>query len=205
MPKLTLTYFDFGGRAEGTRLAAAIGGVELEDKRLKPEEFGKAKAEGAFKFGSVPTLEVDGVQFGQSMAILKYVGSQAGLYPADPVQQLTIDQLLWTLEGDLFAQAPKQKDPEEKKKARREFATTTFQRFLGPLNKVAEANGSGWYVGDNITIADLSIYSFCAFLRTGMFDHVSMEDLAPFPALLKIDENVAKHPKVVAYYEARKK
>lgn len=42
-PKITLTYFDFPGRAEPIRMALAMTGDEWEDKRLSFEEFGALK------------------------------------------------------------------------------------------------------------------------------------------------------------------
>lgn len=56
--KPRLTYFDLPGRAEPTRLAFAIAGVEFEDRRLSFEEFGALKAQPNTKFQHLPVLEV---------------------------------------------------------------------------------------------------------------------------------------------------
>ena len=46
-----LYYFDFGGRAEVSRLALHIFGVKFEDVRLSQVDFGQKKQAGFFKFG----------------------------------------------------------------------------------------------------------------------------------------------------------
>ena len=51
IPKLKLTYFNFGGRAEAIRLAFVVGGVPFEDERLSFAEVAAKKAAGAFKYG----------------------------------------------------------------------------------------------------------------------------------------------------------
>lgn len=56
MSTLVLTYFDLHGRAEPTRLALWIAGLNFEDKRLSREEFRAIKPD--FPFGTVPVLEV---------------------------------------------------------------------------------------------------------------------------------------------------
>lgn len=48
----TLNYFDLPGRAEATRIAFAMGGVEFKDKRLSFEEF------VASPFSHLPVLQV---------------------------------------------------------------------------------------------------------------------------------------------------
>ena len=44
-----------------SRLAATLGGVPFEDVRLNRNEFREMKPAGAFPFGQVPLLEVNGV------------------------------------------------------------------------------------------------------------------------------------------------
>ena len=43
-------------------------------------------------FGQVPVLEIDGVAFSQSAALLRYAGRQAGMYP-DGLLQLRVDMV----------------------------------------------------------------------------------------------------------------
>lgn len=73
-PKIKLTHFDFPGRAEYIRQSLAAGGVEFEDERIAGDKFKAMKTGGTLMFGLVPVLEVDGVQYSGSGAILRYVG-----------------------------------------------------------------------------------------------------------------------------------
>ena len=83
-PKLKLVYFDGPGKAEGTRLACAVAGLELEDYRFASrEEFMAMKTSGELRYGQVPCLFVDGEQVNQSSCILRTVGRLGGLYPED--------------------------------------------------------------------------------------------------------------------------
>ena len=55
--KITLTYFDFPfWRAEASRLALHIGGVEFTDHRPGREEFMQLKTGGDLPYGQLPVL-----------------------------------------------------------------------------------------------------------------------------------------------------
>lgn len=82
-PTLKLTYFDMRGRAEPIRHALVAGGIEFEDKRISIPEFLEMKKAGAFTFGSLPVLGIDGEMIAESIAILRYIGKMGGLYPKD--------------------------------------------------------------------------------------------------------------------------
>ena len=95
-PKLKLVYFDGPGKAEGTRLACAVAGLELEDYRFASrEEFMAMKTSGELRYGQVPCLFVDGEQVNQSSCILRTVGRLGGLYPEDDlVAAALVDSLM---------------------------------------------------------------------------------------------------------------
>ena len=86
---LRLIYLDIKGVAEPIRLTFAIGGVQFEDRRISYEEVARMRDERELPYGQVPLLEINGETFAQTNAILKWAGSQSGLYPQD--LQLKID------------------------------------------------------------------------------------------------------------------
>jgi glutathione S-transferase len=91
-PALRLTYLDIKSKAEPIRLALAIGGIPFEDRRVSYDQVASMRAAGELPFGQVPTLEIDGGRaHGQSLAILRWVGARAGLYPTSPSLQLDVD------------------------------------------------------------------------------------------------------------------
>ena len=65
-PQLKMIYFDMKGRAEPTRLALAIGGIDFEDERISREAFMAAKTNGEYPFGQLPVLVVNGRMVAQS-------------------------------------------------------------------------------------------------------------------------------------------
>ena len=78
-----LTYFDAAAsRGEECRLALHVAGLSFEDERLNRDQWTVRKA--STPFGALPVLTVDGRQLAQSNAILRFIGSQHGLHPAEP-------------------------------------------------------------------------------------------------------------------------
>jgi glutathione S-transferase len=94
----TIVYFDFdGGRGEHIRLAFHLGGVAFNDHRISFPEFKvQWKETGKAPYGSLPVLVVGGNHYAQSGAILRYAAKagNAGLYPADNLDALLVDQLV---------------------------------------------------------------------------------------------------------------
>jgi glutathione S-transferase len=71
------------------RLALYHGKIDFEDERISYDEVAERRAKGLLPHGQVPVLEIDGVRHSQSMALLRWAGQRAGLYPA--LLQLQID------------------------------------------------------------------------------------------------------------------
>ena len=72
--KLRLIYPDLPfWRAETSRLALFIGGIEFEDVRPSREEIPKMRTDGTFPFGQFPVLQVDG------KTIAKYIVGGGGV------------------------------------------------------------------------------------------------------------------------------
>jgi hypothetical protein len=103
-------------RAEPIRLAFAIGGVDFDDVRISREEFHAQKAQGAYPFGQLPVMEVDGKLVSQSQALLRYAGKLAGLYPSDPVQALLVDEMIGAVEDVIQATVPNFREQDEEKR-----------------------------------------------------------------------------------------
>lgn len=103
-----LAYMDIKGLAEPVRLALRLGGVPFTETRVSYEDLAEARARAdastSLPFGQLPTLTVeetvfaeDGYEnkkqsvFGQSAALLRYVGRKTNLYPVDDERQLRVD------------------------------------------------------------------------------------------------------------------
>jgi len=192
-PQLRLHYFPAEGRAEKIRLPFVLGKIDFED--VRHTDWGTFKP--TTKFGTMPLLEIDGVQYGESGAILRYAGKLSGLYPTDPIEALRVDEVISLTEdvGSAFSGqyairgnpslSQEQKDA-ELKKFFEDVAATKLPRFFAAFEKLLGANGSGFFVGSAPTLADVVVYTI---LRP------AVNKVIPLP------ENVLdSHPGVKAFY-----
>jgi glutathione S-transferase len=206
VPKLILTYFDFdGGRGESARLALHTGGIAFEDRRIPGQEWPKLRDQTPFR--AMPVLEVDGKVITQSNTINRYVGKLAGLYPKDDWQAALCDEAMDAAE-DIGTKigATIALGPDEKKKAREELAAGHIPRFLEQLQARLKAAGGEYFADKRLTVADLKVFLWVRWLKSGALDHIPADlpdRLAPL--LVQHFERVRKHPKIAAYYAARKK
>lgn len=206
MPKLTLTYFDFdGGRGEPARLALNIGGVAFEDKRIPGPEWPKHRDQMPFQ--AMPVLDVDGKIIAHSNTINRYVGKLAGLYPKDDLQAALCDEVMDACEdlGTRIGNTIQMGDA-DKKKAREALASGAIPRFLAQLEARLKAGGGEYFVEKRLTVADLKMFGLARWLRSGALDHIPKDIVERVaPALAKHADKLAGHPKIAAYYAARKK
>ncbi|CAD7699182.1 unnamed protein product [Ostreobium quekettii] len=200
-PTLKLTYFDARGRAEATRLALCIGGIEFEDKRVTGDEFAALKP--TLPFGQVPVLEVDGEMHAQTGAFLHYTGKLAGLYPKDPLEALRVDEIVLALEDMTAAIIPVFYEKDEAKKAEmiKECVDVTMPKWLSSIEKRIVGRGCEWAAGDTMSIADLCIYSYWVNIAQGALAIVPTNYLEPYTKLSEIGQKVADHPKVKEWNE----
>ena len=72
---MKLEYFTAHGRGLYIRMAFEYSNTQYEDYAIGLEEFGKNKAQGKYKYGQIPMLELeDGTELYQTQAILRYLG-----------------------------------------------------------------------------------------------------------------------------------
>lgn len=201
MPQLTLHYFNMhGGRAEPVRLALHLGGVAFDDHRFTFPEF--AEFRKSTPFGQVPTLHVDGVQFTQSDALLRYAGKIAGLYPTDPLQALYCDEVTYVVEDAGLKMGPTfRMSGEEQKAARLALVNGSIPVYLGWLQQRLQDQGGQFFADDRLTVADLKVFIDVRALNSGRFDHVPtdlVERVAP--ALNAHLQRISETPAIQAYY-----
>jgi len=183
------------------RFVFAYAGVEYEDVRL-PKDDTWAEAKKTFTWGTVPVLEVDGQQLGQSNAILRYVAKKHNLAGDNDFESAKADEMVEAM-NDLkkAAFAPfYEKDEAKKEELVATFKNETVPKYFKVWEKVLESNG-GKLVGNNFTYADFSIASYIDVIN----DLNGGKLLEGFPALKShfdsvfaargIKDHVAKRPK----------
>jgi len=207
MSKPKLTYFPLAGRGEPIRLTFYIGGIDFEDHRLSFQDFGIKKGEGAFPYGSIPVLEVNGKDYAQSNALLRYAGKLAKLYPTDSVEALKVDELLDAVEdiSPKFFSALTERDEQAKKEKVSQLVDTALPGWFGNVEKRLEKFGKGSHaVGDHLTIADLKIAAFFNGILNGTFSFVPAALLDKYPKVKGVITNTYSHPKVKEWTEKHK-
>jgi len=205
MAKLKLTYFHFdGGRGEPARLALTIGGVAFEDHRIAGKDWPAFRDKTPFF--AMPTLEVDGKVVSQSNSINRYVGKLTSLYPKDDWQALLCDEIMDAAEDIATRVAQTMDLPEDaKKKAREELVAGRITRYLEQFQERLAAAGGEYFADKRLTVADLKIFMWIRWLRSGVLDYIP-KDLVDrvAPLLVQHFERVASHPRVAEYYKRRK-
>jgi len=86
------------------------------------------------------------------------------------------------------------------------LALGPVSRFLQQIEARLKAGGGEWFVEKRLTVADLKCYLWIRWLKSGALDHVPADIVDKnAPLLAKHLERVKNHPKIAAYYAARKK
>ena len=95
---------------------------------------------------------------------------------------------------------------EAKKNAREALAAGPIPRFLQQIEARLKAGGGEWFVEKRLTVADLKCFLWLRWLKSGALDHIPTDIVDQHaPLLAKHLERVKNHPKMAAYYAARKK
>jgi prostaglandin-H2 D-isomerase / glutathione transferase len=202
MTRYKLTYFDAAAsRGEECRLALHLAGLPFEDERLSGDQWAARKA--STPFGALPVLTVDGRQLAQSNAILRFIGSQHGLHPAEPFEAALHESVMCAVEDLRTRMGPiiRIKDEAEKKRVRQEAAAGYLQEWGAAVEK--QIGAGPFLAGAKPSVADLKLFVAVGAYLKGTFDHIPRDVFHAFPGLLRLVEAVKQHPKVVDWY-ARK-
>ena len=210
--KITLYYFKIPfWRAEVTRLSLFIADIPFDDHRIEGDEYDKFKKTGILPNGKIapfkqlPVLEVDGKIFAQTGAIARYCGKLSGLYPKDDdYKSALIDQIIEAAQdiNFLVTLSGRDKDPEKKKVARDILATRHLPKWFQYLENLNKQNEQSiYFVGKDITIADLAIWRLLGWLTSGLLDGVPTKILDIYPNLIKLRKEIYKNPKVIKWMD----
>ena len=185
------------------RLALTLKKVPFEQRFVDLNA--KAQHDAPFKelnpSGKVPLIVIDGITFGQSVAILEYLEAtrpEPRLIPSDPKKAALVRQLVQIIVSDThplqsakvcaaIAKLGGDKD---------EWAAGVLTNSFGAIETLLARDGGRFCVGDELTLADICLVpqAFNA-ARFGV-------DLAPFPninrifqALMQRDEFLSTNPR----------
>ena len=188
-------------------MALHIGGIPFKDDRFQFSDFDKIKESGELPFNQVPIMIVDGQVISQSVALLRYCGKLAGLYPRDEEEDLyaaRIDEVIDVL-LDIINYAYKYRGPDKEKlkEVREEFVRDVVPRFVGGLDRLTSKASEGKYIcGDKLSIADLVLYYTIWNIKNGNCEFVPTDLFEKYPRLMSSFNAVETHPKVVEWNAA---
>eukprot|EP00752_Nemacystus_decipiens_P018568 g16647.t1 len=195
---LTLNHFGLPGRAEATRVALAYAGKDFEDHRMDFAEYGASKWAGK----GLPVLQMDGAEYTQSTALLRYIGKLGGFYPEDPLAALKVDEIVMIGE-DIMAKVFSCMGEKDDTIAKG-LLEGKLKALLEVLVDKIAASPSRFCVGDSLTIADLQVHAIIANVEadfcTGIPPTLIKDTAAP---LMEVQAAVLEDPKVKAYYASK--
>ncbi|KAJ1962250.1 hypothetical protein IWQ62_003591 [Dispira parvispora] len=166
MTRYEVYYFPSTGLAEAARAMLEYAGAEWSDKHPKSWETEKPLT----PYGKLPVLIEHGddgkvVEIFESGAIYRYLARKFGLYGQDiheDVQQDTILSQLKEVQTSTFMTF---QDDEYIKKYGAEKAKEASQHLLEKHGELLKKNGTGHYVGNRTTLADICAYTCFKLLK----------------------------------------
>ena len=153
-----LEYFNLGARGQPIRLAYLLSSkLSYEDKRYEFSEWPTRKS--STPLGQLPVLTVDGVEYTQSAALLRYVGGKAGAYPAPGSKdQLIVEDVMETM-NEIWSNVPK---TEQERK--NDYLGGKVAKAVSHIEKISSSSGPFVLGADISVVADLFPFTaMCTF------------------------------------------
>ena len=202
---LKIIYFNFPfWRAEVSRISLFIGNIPFEDRRLTNEDFSYVKEHGQMKdgtkipFSQFPVLVINGEVIAQTGAIARICGKLSGLYPEDIVEAGKVDQVIdaATDINMLIRPSMRENDPIKKKEMREDLSKNDLPRYFSYLEDLLSNNKSQWFVGNNMSIADIAIWRISGWLTSGIIDDIPKNLIDKFDNLKNLYSSVNNDKKI---------
>lgn len=181
MPKYKLTYFDAKGSAELSRILMKIGDIEFTDNRLpiltsssgnfEANEYWNRKNDGDFSMNMdrLPVLEIDeDLIVGQSKAIERYIALKCNMFGDNDEERAVIDCITENVRDIKEKYATIRRAASLLNDATQSTAKVDFwlqndlpdwlEKLERSLPLVLTAESSDYAVGNNLSLADVSIW-----------------------------------------------
>jgi len=76
---------------------------------------------------------------------------------------------------------------------RAELSNDALPKYFGYLEEILEANNSGWFVGDEMTIADIAVWSLLGWIAQGVLDDIPTDLPKSFKRLTHLYNKISKN------------
>lgn len=169
-------------------------------------------------YGSLPIMEVidddddssSSRTVTQSIAMLRFAGKLAGLYPMDAEEALLVDEVIDVINNDvtpaLFGY--RGDDRTLLQESREKFVKEAIPRYVDVLDKrLGEEmmlEKGPFVLGDHVSIADLMITNFVNGLKQGIVDFVPVDCVDHCENLMRSYDSVMSIPQVKEWYQKYK-
>jgi glutathione S-transferase len=158
--------------------------------------------------GQMPVLEVDGIKLPQSMSIARFLAKQFGLAGKDNLEQAKVDAVVDTSIDLALKIIPIhfQGDKDKKAAEMKIFFSDELPKHLQNFEALAKlySNGGSFFVGNQLTWADLEIYDMLDFiLRIHSDLKIEGNLLQSYPWLQNNRQVVEKQSNIAAYLKTR--
>jgi len=191
-------------RAEVARLPLFMSNIEFEDFRITSDDNRYLKENGMLKDGTIipfrqlPVLVAKGQSIAQTGAIARICGKLSGMYPKDVIEAGRVDQIIDTVTdiNELLNPSMREDDPVIKKQMRAALSNDALPKYFGYLEEILEANNSGWFVGEDMTIADIAVWSLLGWIAQGVLDDIPTDLPKSFERLTHLYNQISQQPKV---------
>jgi glutathione S-transferase len=203
---LRLVYFPTPGRAEAIRIALSLSGEEWEDVTVNGVEYRKMRDNGDLPWDMLPILQTPEGTIAESSSILRFVGHLSGFIPEKTFQIAKADEFIDAM-GPLSKALDSTfgiSDLDERIRIRKEVFGPEGDgtKNLVLLEKKIGESKTGWAAGtDEISIADLKLFTGLFGLFSGNYDGMDASIISKYPGLIKYHDKVANEPRIKHYYE----
>ena len=203
--KIKLIYFDMPfWRAEVARLPLFMSNIDFEDFRITSDDNKFLKENGKLKDGTIipfrqlPVLVLEGQSIAQTGAIARICGKISGMYPEDMIEAGKVDQVIDTVTdiNELLNPSMRENNPAIKKQMRVDLSKGALPQYFGYLEEILKSNNSGWFVGNEMTIADIAVWSLLGWIAQGVLDDIPQDLSKSFERLTHLFNEISKQPSV---------
>jgi len=187
-----LTYFNVRGRGEAMRYILKDNDIAHEERWVAFGDWPALKS--TLLYGQLPVMDFgDGLVLSQSVAIIRHMARENGLYGSNSKEQALIDQLA-DGEADLREKYIKMiyTNYDDGKAGFLKELPNSLTVFEGLLK--SNNGGTGFFVGNKISWADYRMFDLLDNLLV-----LSSDCLDSFPLLKAFHCRIASRPKLAAY------
>lgn len=201
MAEYKLQYFNMMGRAEPARLIFAYAGVQYVDERIEKPSWPEIKP--TTPHGKLPVLYVDGKPLAQSRVIERYLAKVFGLGGENEWETAKMEELVACVEDFLIEIQPwfKEQDNAKKVEIFKNLIETTIIPFITAFENILQTNGTGYFVGDKISYADLAIFHIFWFMNSKILPGA----LRKYPKLHEFVEKISTIDSIKEWISSRPK